>query len=221
MEEMMREVQTFMRSETGQMLAYLVAVSLFFVVVGQMFKRAKMSLRAITYAGLAMAIGFILSYITLFSMPFGGSVTPMSMFFVSLVGFWFGPAVGLVSGLAYGLLQLVQRPTIIHPIQLLLDYPLAFGMLGVSGFFWKHKNGLVLGFMAAVTARWVIHVLSGAWFFGHFAPEGWNPWPFSMVYNALYLFGEMALTLLVLLIPALRHGVHVIKRLANQVVRDG
>ena len=210
--EVMREIQTFMRGDVGQLISVAAAALLFFVVVGRLFKKSNMSLRAMTYAGLAMAIAFILSYLTLFSMPWGGSVTPLSMFFVTLIGFWFGPAVGLVSGIAYGLLQLVQRPTIIHPIQLLLDYPLAFGALGLSGFFWKHRRGIYIGFVVAVIGRWVMHTISGAWFFGQFAPEGWNPIPYSMAYNGLYLGAEMVLTLIIISIPTVRHGLDAVKR---------
>ena len=209
--DVMRDVQTFMRGDLGQMLAFLVAGLLFFVVVGQLFKRSKMSLRAMTYAGLLMAVAFILSYLTLFSMPFGGSVTPISMFFVTLIGFFFGPAIGLVSALSYGLLQLVQRPTIVHPIQLLLDYPLAFGALGVSGFFWKAKNGLYIGFLVAVTARWLMHTISGVWFFGQFAPEGWNPLPYSMAYNASYIVAEAIITSIIIAIPAVRHAIYKVR----------
>ena len=211
MEEIMATLQTFLRGDLGQVVTFTVAALLFFLVVGRMFKKMNLSTKALTYAGLAMSIAFMLSFLSLYRMPWGGSVTPMSMFFVSLIGFMFGPVVGIVSGVAYGLLQLVQRASVMHPLQLILDYPLAFGALGLSGFFRNHKQGLYIGFVVAVTGRWLMHTVSGVAFFAQFAPEGWNPVPYSMAYNAAYLFAEMALTLAILAIPPVRHAIKRVK----------
>lgn len=197
----MRGLQGFLRGDFGQLAALAAGALLFLIVVGQLFKKADMSAKAMTFAGLALSIAFVLSMFRLFPMPMGGSVSPLSMFFVSVIGFWFGPAVGLVSGVAFGLLRLAQRPYLIHPIQMLLDYPLAFGMLGLSGFFWKHRRGLFIGFIVACTGRWVMATLSGWWFFGHFAWDGWNALPFAMAYNGLYIFAEMVITLIIIIIP--------------------
>ncbi|MCL2856066.1 MAG: energy-coupled thiamine transporter ThiT [Defluviitaleaceae bacterium] len=216
MEETMT-IQSFLRGDLGQIITFIFAASLFFLVVGGMFKKMKLGAKAMAYAGLAMSIAFMLSFLTIFRMPWGGSITPMSMFFVSLIGFMFGPVVGIVSGVAYGLLQLVQRASVVHPIQLILDYPMAFGALGLSGFFWKAKNGLYIGFVVAVIGRWAMHTLAGVVFFGQWAWEGWNPLPYSMAYNAAYIVPEMVITLIILVIPPVRHAIERVRAEANKV----
>ena len=205
----MENLQSFLRSDLGQVVTFMVAAMLFFIVVGRMFQKMQLSIKSMTYAGLAMCLAFLLSFLTLFTMPggMGGSVTPMSMFFVTLIGFMFGPVVGIVSAVAYGLLQLVQRATVVHPIQLLLDYPMAFGALGLSGFFWKMRHGLYIGFVVAVIGRWLMHTVAGFVFFGQFAFDGWRPLPFSMIYNASYIFPEMVITLIILAIPPVRRAI--------------
>ncbi|MCL2170268.1 MAG: energy-coupled thiamine transporter ThiT, partial [Defluviitaleaceae bacterium] len=149
-------------------------------------------------------------------MGYGGSSTPMSMFFVTLVGFFFGPAIGIVSGVAYGFLQLVQRASIIHPMQLLLDYPMAFGMLGLSGFFWKIKGGLYIGFVVAVIGRWLIHTIAGWLYWIGFATPG-SLWA-SIVYNSTYIIPEMVLTLVIIAIPPVRNALNHVKR---RIAEDG
>ncbi len=137
----------------------------------------------------------------------GGSITLFSMFFITLTGYMYGPAVGLMVGVAYGLLQMLLDPYILSLPQVLVDYVFAFGALGVSGFFSKRKNGLIIGYVAAVIGRFIFAVLSGVIFFGTYAPEGMSPLAYSVAYNGSYLAAEAALTIVVLLIPALRNGI--------------
>ena len=203
-------------TDLGAFLTLLIGATLFLALSGFLFKKSNMSTRVLAYAGLSMAIAFVLSYFRLWQMPMGGSVTPMSMFFVTFIGFLFGPAVGLVSGLSYGLLQFAQGPLVLHPFQLLLDYPLAFSMLGLSGFFYKAKGGLYIGFIVAVIGRYIMHVISGYFFFGQYAPEGTHPLWYSIIYNAGYIFTEAALTIVILLIPQVRNAIaHVKNQIAS------
>jgi thiamine transporter len=108
-----------------------------------------------------------------------------------------GWRVGVVAGAAYGLLDLVIDPYVVHPLQLLLDYPLAFGALGLAGLFKPTVRGVVLGATVAVFARFVCHFLSGVIFFASYAPEGWNPYLYSAVYNAAYLVPSLAIAIVV------------------------
>jgi len=203
-------------TDLGAFLTLIIGAVLFLAISGFLFKKSNISTKVLAYAGLSMAIAFVLSYFRIFSMPMGGSVTPMSMFFVSFIGFLFGPAIGLVSGLSYGLLQFAQGPMVLHPFQLLLDYPLAFGMLGLSGFFYKAKGGLYIGFMVAVIGRYIMHVISGYFFFGQYAPEGTHPLWHSIVYNAGYIFAEAALTMVIILIPQVKSAIaHVRHQVAS------
>ena len=151
-------------------------------------------------------------------MPMGGSVTLMSMFFICIIGFWYGPAIGIVAGISYGFLQLAQNPQVIHPVQLFLDYPLAFGMLGFSGFFNKTKHGLYIGFLVAATGRWLMHALAGYFFWTRmWPPAGWdNVMLYSMVYNAGYIYAEAGITLVIALMPAVRNALNHVATLVKQ-----
>jgi thiamine transporter len=98
-----------------------------------------------------------------------------------------GVAPGVLAGTVYGFLNLMVDPFIVHPVQVLLDYPVAFGVLGLAGLFRPTTVGTILGTLAATGARFVAHFVSGVVFFATFAPEGWNPAVYSAVYNAIYL----------------------------------
>ncbi|MCL2015029.1 MAG: energy-coupled thiamine transporter ThiT [Defluviitaleaceae bacterium] len=198
----------------GELLAFVIAVAVFIAVSSYFFKRANFSTKALTYTGLSISLAFVLSYFRLFSMPQGGSVTMMSMFFVTLVGYWFGPGIGLISAFSYGLLQFVQGAYIVHPVQLLVDYPLAFGALGLSGFFYKMKGGLYIGFAVACFGRFVMHTISGIFFFAMYAPpeiSGAGLIAWSATSNAFVIFPEMILTLAVTALPPVKNALAVVK----------
>jgi thiamine transporter len=152
--------------------------------------------RVLTEAALAVALSFVLGFIVLFKMPFGGSVS-LEMIPLILLALRQGWRVGVVAGAAYGLLDLVIDPYVVHPLQLLLDYPLAFGALGLAGLFKPTIRGAVIGATVAVLARFVCHFLSGVIFFASYAPEGWNPYLYSAAYNAAYLVPSLAIAIVV------------------------
>ena len=152
--------------------------------------------RVLTEAALAVALSFVLGFIVLFKMPFGGSVS-LEMIPLILLALRQGWRVGVVAGAAYGLLDLVIDPYVVHPLQLLLDYPLAFGALGFAGLFKPTVWGAILGATVAVLARFVCHFLSGVIYFSSYAPEGWNPYLYSAAYNAAYLAPSLGIAIVV------------------------
>lgn len=174
----------------------------------------KLSAKQLAFCAVAIALGTVLSNIKLFSFPFGGSVTLLSMLFICLPGYWFGLKAGLVTGVAYGVLQLIIDPFVIHPAQLLVDYPLAFGAFGLSGLFTSRKGGLIKGYIVAIVGRWIFATLSGWIFFAEYAWEGWAPLPYSLTYNGIYIFTEGAVTLLILAIPQVREAFARVKKMA-------
>ena len=89
----------------------------------------KMSAKQLVFCGAAMALAFITSYLKVFNMPFGGSVTLFSMLFICLIGYWYGLKVGILTGLAYGILQFLQEPYVLSIFQVCCDYVLAFACL--------------------------------------------------------------------------------------------
>jgi thiamine transporter len=155
--------------------------------------------RVLAEAALAVALAFVLGLIKVFQMPFGGSIS-LEMVPLILLALRQGPFVGIVAGAAYGLLDLAIEPFIVHPVQVIFDYPLAFGVLGLAGFFQPTVRGAILGTIVAVLARFVCHFVSGVVFFASYAPEGWNPLVYSAAYNAAYLVPSLVIALVVVVV---------------------
>ena len=162
---------------------------------------------------IALSIG--LNQIKLLHLPFGGSITLLSMLAATLAGYFCGPKWGLISGLALGLLNLAFGGYVIHPIQLILDYLLAFTALGLSGFFTETKNGLYIGYAVSVVARFFCSFLSGFIFFGEYAPEGMNPALYSFAYNGISIGAEGIITLIILAIPVVHDTIYRLKKQFN------
>ena len=115
-------------------------------------------------------------------------------------------------GMCVGMIDLIFKPYVIHPIQLLLDYPLAFGAIGFAGLiFMAKKDGLIPAYLFGVLCRYICAVISGVVFFGAYAPEGFSALTWSLWYNVLYLAIEAAGTVVLLLIPSVRHSLKRIK----------
>ena len=199
---------------------YVLMVILLLVVFAVIFllrkdNRQKMSAKELSFCAMAMALAMVTSFIKFASLPFGGSITLFSMFFIALIGYIYGLRVGIVTGMAYGLLQLVTGPYIYHPVQVLLDYPLAFGMLGLAGLFTAKRHGLIAGYALGALGRFLMHVISGYVFFASSAPEGMNPIIYSLGYNATYIFPEMVATVAILSIPAVSNSIRQIRKMAE------
>ena len=121
-----------------------------------------------------------------------------------------------MTGVAYGILQLIIEPYIYAPLQVLLDYPLAFGALGLSGFFSKKKFGLTTGVIVGILGRYICHVISGYVFFASYAPEGMNPMIYTLGYNATYIVPELIATVIVVSLPPVMKALKYVKTMANQ-----
>ena len=208
----------FFMSPAGIMVTVVICFAVLILMAGIFYRKKQFTARTITCSAMCITLSTILSYVKLVQMPQGGTVTAFSMLFIVLIGYWFGPAAGILAGVAGGLLQLAIDPFVIHPMQLLMDYPLAFGALGLSGFFRNMlKNntlgpsrirfdGLCIGYVVASLARWLMGFLSGLIFFSEYAGN-MNPAVFSAVYNISYILPEMVLTLIILGIPAFRNAI--------------
>ncbi|MCF0142045.1 MAG: energy-coupled thiamine transporter ThiT [Parasporobacterium sp.] len=180
-----------------------------------MQKKKSIALRQIIFSAIALALATVLSFVKLFSMPMGGSITLLSMFFVCIIGYWYGPKVSFLAAFAYGLLQLAIEPYILSPLQLICDYGLAFTALGLSGLFYKKKFGLQIGYLVGVFGRFVFAVLSGVLFFADYTPpEFSSPLIYSVAYNGAYLGVEAAITLVIIFIPPVYKGLAKLKSIA-------
>ncbi len=171
--------------------------------------------KKLIYSAMGIALAMVTSYIKILEMPMGGSVTLLSMLFICLIGYWFGPKYGLTAGAAFGILQFVIDPYMLSIPQVLFDYPLAFGALGLSGFFRDKKYGLQVGYVVGVLGRFVFSTLSGVIFFASYAPEGMNPWVYSSLYQGTYLGAEGLITLVIISIPPVAKALALVKTQAQ------
>ncbi len=169
-------------------------------------KRSISDTRAIVYGAIAIAMSFALSYIRLFKLPQGGSLTLASLLPLMIYCCMFGTRRGTIACLIYGVLQAIQDPWIIHPMQFLLDYPLAFGMVGISGIFIEKKVfkiksrvdvnnvlGFACGAVIAITGRYICHVLSGIFAFASYSTMT-SALAYSLSYNS-FAFVDLAIAM--------------------------
>ena len=178
-------------------------------------KARKISTRQLVFCAMAMALALVTSNLKLWRMPMGGSVTLFSMLFISLIGYWYGLRTGLLTAIAYGLLQLIIDPYVISLPQLFIDYIFAFGALGLSGLFSGSKNGLYKGYAISVLGRFAFAFISGVAFFGSSAAGYRMTVPvYSICYNGAYIFTEAAITFMVLALPPVREALGRIKVIA-------
>lgn len=196
-------LQSFFESVTGQIITTAVIFLLLVLVMRTNEKKNDVSVLVKT--AILLAVTFVLNHITLFKMPQGGSITAFSMFALFLVSYLFGPRQGILAGMAYGLLDLVLNPYVIHPIQILLDYPLAFGAIGIGGLLRNQRYGMIVGYLAGVLGRYLVVVLSGIIFWGMYAAEGFNAVSWSFFYNMTYILPEAIATFIILMIPQVRN----------------
>ncbi len=176
--------------------------------------------KQLVFSAMAIALATVIAtVIKLPSLPNGGSVTLFSMLIVCMVGYWYGPVTGIIAAVAYGILQFITGPYVVHPAQVLLDYPLAFGALGLSGFFYKKKNGLILGYLTGVFGRFVFHMISGLIFYttyvDSFQENAAAIWA-STLYNLSYILPEAILTLILLALPPVRSMFGKLKVMATE-----
>lgn len=95
-----------------------------------------------------------------------------------------GWKIGIFGGAVFGVVDLAIEPFVVNPVQFILDYPLAFAVLGLAGFFQKYP---VVGVIVGGLARFVSHFVSGVVYFPEYAPPGMSPIVYSALYNGTYL----------------------------------
>ena len=197
----------------GELITWSMAILLLIgvVLITTRVDSNTLKVKKITYSGIAIAIATVLSLIEIFRMPQGGSVTLISMVFIALIGYFYGTAQGVICGFSYGLIQLALGGYVVHPVQLLLDYPIAFAALGLAGLFAKHRKGLVYGYLLGTLIRLMMHIISGVVFFAEYAVDA-NPFIYSTIYNGSYIGVEAVITLIILLIPAVEKALGIVKK---------
>ena len=204
----------------GYALTIIAGIILFLAAsyfAGKHSSKKRMSTKQLVFCAAAMALAFITSYIKIWNMPWGGSVTLCSMLFIVLAANWYGAGTGIFVGLAYGILQFIQEPYVLSFFQVCCDYILAFAALGVAGFFAKKKHGLLKGYIAAVLARGAFHALGGYLYWMDYMPENFPQSLksiYPIAYNYSYLLVEAVITVVIISIPAVAKGLNRVKQTA-------
>lgn len=174
----------------------------------------KLSTKELVFCAMAMALAFVTSYMKVFTLPYGGSVTLFSMLFIVLIGNWYGVKVGIMTGLAYGILQFIQEPYVLSFFQVCCDYVLAFAALGLSGVFFKSKNGLIKGYLLGILVRGAFHALGGYLYWMDYMPETFPKALtalYPIIYNYSYILAEGIITVIVLSLPPVKKALDIVK----------
>ena len=147
--------------------------------------QTKILAEIIVFVALAGALALISH--SFFSLPEGGSIN-LGMLPIFWLALRRGPKIGIFAGAVLGVVDLAIEPFVVHPIQFILDYPLAFACLGLAGFFRKLNSvGPVLGVVVGGTGRFLCHFTSGVVYFANYAPAEVSVVVYSAVYNATYM----------------------------------
>lgn len=169
-------------------------------------KKTVWNTKMLALGAVCMALSNVLSMIKLFDMPQGGSITPASMLPLMLFAYVYGVGPGMTVGAVYGVMQFMIEPYFLSVPQMLLDYPIAFAMVGLAGLFSKSENralGLTAGVVLGSLGRFVAAVLSGVVFFAEYAGDQ-NPWVYSIGYNGAYMLPECIICVVLALAVGLR-----------------
>ncbi|OAA91950.1 energy-coupled thiamine transporter ThiT [Clostridium ljungdahlii] len=158
-------------------------------------KKIKFNTSMVVQIGVALALATVLKIFRIYHFPQGGSVTLGSMIPLLILAFFYGPEVGFLTGFLYGIISLILGPYILHPVQVLFDYPLPFMAIGLAGYFRDKK---ILGTFVAVFARFICHFISGVVFFGSFAPKGMSTYLYSLMINGPFMAVEGCICIVIM-----------------------
>ena len=165
---------------------------------------SKLTLRALTEGAVFVAAAQALSYLKLWRMPWGGSITlAMVPMIVYAVRWGLGP--GLLAGFVLGVLQFSFDGGFALGWQSIIgDYLLAYMALGAAGLARGKKNGIFIGAILGGLARFLVHYVVGATVWAEYMPETFfgmtmhSPWFYSCLYNLAYMLPNIIITLVVL-----------------------
>lgn len=165
----------------------------------------KAKIRKITECGILMALGLALSFIKLYSLPSGGSVS-LGILPLAIIAARYGFNTGIFCGLGFGVLLIANGAKIVHPIQFILDYPLAYASIGLAGIT-KWDNGLkaTTATTLASLVRLHFHVIAGAVFYANGKENFKEALIFSYGYNCGHLIPETIICAIIVWYIASKH----------------
>lgn len=164
--------------------------------------------RRLTETAIMLALAVALSYVQIFTLPMGGSITLFSQLPIIIIGYRYGAKWGISTGIIYGLLEMLLqglgnfayvKGIGSYLILIFADYVLAFMVLGLGGAMFRKaiKNqaaALGLGAFVGSLLRFICHFISGVTIWGEYA-DGWKSvWAYSAGYNGSYMAAEAAIS---------------------------
>lgn len=167
--------------------------------------------RRLTESAIMIALAAVLSLIPLFQLPQGGTITPASMVPIILISLKYDVKWAMITSVAYAGIQMLigfyapPTPNFINfVLVILLDYVVAFGVLGLAGTFarmFRHPVAKIIGGTAIVISlRFLSHFASGIIIWSSYAPPGQPVWLYSLLYNGSYMLGELIVSIVVVTI---------------------
>ena len=163
------------------------------------------STQKLAESGLMLALATLLSLFKLADLPYGGSITAASMLPILIIALRYGTVWGLFTGFAHGLLQLILGSSVLSWVTgwqsivavIVLDYLLAFAMLGLGGVFGKmahQPSALAVGSLLACVLRYLLHVIAGCTVWAGLSIPTADALAYSLIYNATYMIPETIVT---------------------------
>ncbi len=164
-------------------------------VAGIYFRRVKLTTHTIIYVSLMLALTIVLHQLRLYHFPQGGSITLGAMIPLLMLSYRYGMGVGALAGFIFGMINLLQNPFILHPVQLLFDYPLPYMAMGLAALF---PDRIILSTALAFFGRFACHFISGVVFFSSYAPSGMSPLTYSALVNLSMMVPECLICCVIL-----------------------
>ena len=159
----------------------------------------KARLKTLTESGVLIAAALALSQFKLFLLPSGGSVS-LGGLPILLISARHGLKTGIISGTLAGILSTIFRPIIVHPMQFILDYPLAHAMLGIAGAIkWDNWKKAVTATIIAQLLKLSCHTVAGAVFFIKNKDSITEVLIASTIYNASYILPETLISAIIVM----------------------
>lgn len=165
----------------------------------------KFFIKKLAASAVMLSLATILSIFPTIQAPFGGSITIGSMVPVIFITLIFGKKWGIITAMGYSFIQLMLGFSMVASWGLslgvfigclIIDYILAYSILGLAGIFGNRKLWqVVTGTAFVCIMRYLFHVLSGILFFGMWAEAGFNAYTWSIIYNGGYMLPETIITI--------------------------
>lgn len=170
--------------------------------------QTSLRVRILAEVSIFAALSAALYSVRIFTLPYGGSITAGSMVPIFWLSLRRGAKVGMFTGAVFGIIALeidvLLSPfsPITNPVQVVAEYPFAFGLLGLAGLLKKSVTSAraLVGVGIAIVCRFFVHFLAGILFWAWSVPEGWNPVAWSAVYNGSFLTGEFIISAFLILL---------------------